>query len=127
MKRGAGNSRKRDADQPLLRLVCRTHKTVMARVVRTEKGPKYQTRRPVVPGKLFHTAGGGLTRSLAAKDDQRLPEVTENGEWVIVGGDERYVFDRSRRGTLPAWCERCRAERWVTAEEVRHLRGTLVV
>jgi hypothetical protein len=112
--------------RPLLRVVCQVHDdVVMARVVDSEEGPTFTVYRPVIPGTIFAT-GRGLTRGLDKKRGARLREA---GGWhsVPLSSPEaqRWVLDRDRWGTLPAWCRRCGQTRWVSLDDLRRHRGTL--
>jgi hypothetical protein len=112
----------------ILRVVCAEHDIVIARVVQTERGPSYECpKRPFFPGFVV-SASGFVTRGLASKHDRRLPEVREPVHVLIHSTDaEQYTASSEYWGTLPAWCPRCRADRWVDVRLLRRTRGTLRV
>jgi hypothetical protein len=87
----------------------------------------YQSRRPVLSGRLLVASGGGITRGLDRKQGQRLHEVRETVAVLLHSAEaERYTLDPKYWGTLPAWCRECR-ERWLDLDVLRRSRGTLRV
>jgi hypothetical protein len=112
-----------------LRIVCRQHKLVMGRVVYTERGPTYQTRRPLLDYRPILASDEGVAgASLASKRGRRLHEVQEITDVLLSSEEaERYTGDPGYWGTLPAWCKQCREEHWIGLETLRRARGELTV